>query len=275
LVSIISGSKKAMGHDVLGGIPNPASRVIHFNDLEALEQALAPGDIACVLTEPALTNGGIVFPQTGYMDSLRQLTYRYGTLLIIDETHTITAGTGGLTQKWNLKPDVFTMGKPIGGGIPSSVVGFSSEIAANLVFKTNFPIGIGGTLSGNPLQIAAIKANLESVLTESNFEYLIGVSNIIGDYFDDTIAKAELPWHLDRIGGRLELGYSLKPFRNFAEYQAMYDPEIDVLRRLYMANRGIWVTPVHSTMHICPQVTLNDAEMVNKTFAEFVSELTR
>jgi glutamate-1-semialdehyde 2,1-aminomutase len=273
LVSIKFGSKKAMGHDVIGGIPQPLSRVVPFNDVAALEKALSPQDIAGVLTEPALTNVGITFPKPGYLDALRRITRRYGTLLIIDETHTITAGPGGLTRQWQLEPDIFTMGKPIGGGIPSGIMGVTEEVAEKSAVGANFPVGIGGTLAGNPLQVAAIKANLKYVLTEANFKHMIAVADNIGNFIDATVAEADLPWHLDRIGCRIEHGYSPKPFRNFADFEAAYDAEIDVLRRLYLANRGIWVTPVHSTMHTCPATTYEDAALFSSSFKKFIEEI--
>jgi len=274
LISVEYGSKKAMGHDVIGSLSNLASRVIPFNDLNALEKDLSAGDVACVLTEPALTNVSIIFPESGFHEALREMTQHFGTLLMIDETHTITAGPGGLTRQWNLKPDIFTMGKAIAGGLPAAIMGVTEKVAKRLNVGANFPVGMGNTLAGNPLQIAAIKANLEQVLTEANYKSMIAVANLIGDFIDTIIDEFDLPWHLARIGCRLELCYSPNLFRNFAEFEAAYDAEVDILRRLYFANRGIWVTPVHSTMHICPQTTAEDAAFLNSVFAEFIKELT-
>lgn len=274
LVSVEYGIQKAMGHEVIGAVSAVASRVIPFNDLDALEKALSTGDIACVLTEPALTNVGIIFPESGFHQALRKMTQHFGTLLVIDETHTITAGIGGLTRQWQLKPDIFTMGKPIAGGLPAAIMGITEEVAKRLNVGADFPIGIGNTLAGNPLQMAAIKANLEHVLTATNYERMIGTANIIGDFIDERISEFELPWRLARIGCRLEFCYSPDPFRNFAEFEAAYDLKMDVLRRLYFANRGVWVTPVHSTMLTCPQTTTDDAAFVNSVFEEFVKEFT-
>jgi glutamate-1-semialdehyde 2,1-aminomutase len=273
LVSVESGSQKAMGHDVIGALPNVASRVVHFNDLDALEKALSTKDVACVLTEPALTNTGIIFPVRGFHEALREITQHFGTLLVIDETHTITAGPGGLIREWNLKPDIYTMGKPIAGGLPAAIMGITREVAKRLNVGANFPVGMGNTLSGNPLQIAAIKANLEYVLNEANYERMIGIANIIGDSIDAKIAEFELPWHLARIGCRLELCYSPNLFRNYAEFEAAYDEEMDCLRRLYFANRGVWVTPVHSTVLVSAAHTSDDASFFTRIFDEFVSDI--
>ncbi|HEX4930760.1 MAG TPA: transaminase, partial [Gaiellaceae bacterium] len=108
------------------------TKVVQWNDADALERALAPGDVACVLAEPALTNIGIVLPEPGFHEALRELTRRTGTLLIVDETHTFSAGPGGCTAAWGLEPDLLTLGKPIGSGIPAAVYGFSAEVARRL-----------------------------------------------------------------------------------------------------------------------------------------------
>ena len=165
---------------------NPATttRVIEWNNLAALESALAPGDIACVLAEPAMTNIGIIHPDPGYHDALRELTRKFGTLLVIDETHTICTGPGGYTKAYNLQPDVLTIGKPIGSGIPAGVYGFTQEIADRIGETTTIDEadigGIGGTLAGNALSLAAIKATLSNVLTEDAFKIMISGGTLGG-----------------------------------------------------------------------------------------------
>lgn len=160
--------------------PSETTRVVEFNDVEALEEALAHGDVACVLAEPALTNIGIVLPDPGYHDALRSLTRRHGTLLVIDETHCICAGPGGATGAWGLEPDLLTIGKPLASGVPAACYGMSAEVAERAqahmdTLPTTDVGGIGGTLSGNALSLAAMRATLEQVLTDDAFDGMIAL----------------------------------------------------------------------------------------------------
>ena len=169
------------------------TRVVEFNDIEALERELAHGDVACVLAEPALTNIGIVLPEPGYHDALREATRRTGTLLIIDETHTICAGPGGYTAAHGLEPDILTIGKPLAAGVPAAAYGFSEAVAelANAAIEEQLADigGIGGTLAANVLSLAAMRATLAEVLTEEAFGRMIalgerfeaGVRQVIDD----------------------------------------------------------------------------------------------
>jgi len=171
--------------------PTETTRVVEFNDVEALEEALAHEDVACVLAEPALTNIGIVLPDPGYHDALRELTRRYGTYLVIDETHTICAGPGGATKAWGLQPDFVTIGKPLASGVPAASYGMSEEIARQIeAYMQSVPAtdvgGVGGTLSGNALSLAAMRATLEHVLTDEAFERMIE----LGERWNDGVKAA-------------------------------------------------------------------------------------
>src|SRR5205085_7865514 len=144
--------------------PSGTTSVVEFNDVGALERALATGDVACVLAEPAMTNVGIVHPAPGYHQALRDLCRKHAVLLIIDETHTICAGPGGYTRAENLEPDILVFGKPIGSGVPGAVYGFTQEIAEKIAERQNLEDrdvgGVGGTLAGNALSLAAMRATL-------------------------------------------------------------------------------------------------------------------
>lgn len=273
LVSVEHGEKVVLRHHVVGALSMPASRVVQFNDTEALEKALAPGDIACVLTEPAMTNAGIILPQPGFHEALRRLTRRYGTLLIIDETHTISSGPGGLTRIWNLEPDLFTIGKPIAGGLPAAALGLSRDVAEKLLAGPPLGLGIGGTLSGNALQMAAIRATLEKVLTQEAYDRMIHIAARLADGIDRIIKEADLPWHVTRIGCRAEYRFFKTPPRNGAESEAAFDVELDRLVHVYCANRGILITPFHSMVLVSPVTTKEDVDLHNKVFAKFVDEL--
>ncbi|MBT3362815.1 MAG: aminotransferase class III-fold pyridoxal phosphate-dependent enzyme [Chloroflexi bacterium] len=252
------------------------TRVIDFNDLDALEKALSTEDIACVLCEPAMTNVGIIMPDPGYHEQLRRLTRKYGTLLIIDETHTICGGPYGYTKPWKLEPDIYTIGKPVAGGIPTAFMGIGEDVQKVLqsqkVGKALKSIG-GGTLSGNALSLAAARATLEHVLTEATYEYTISLCEKLVDGVDGIIKANDLPWHVLRLGCRAEWRWSKTPPRNGKEARAATDSALHELVHLYFMNRGILLTPPHSMVLIPPECTVEDIDHHNSVFAEFVSEL--
>jgi glutamate-1-semialdehyde 2,1-aminomutase len=255
------------------------TKVIEFNDLEALEKALSPQDVASVICEPAMTNRGIILPEPGYHETLRMLTRRYGTLLIIDETHTICCGPGGYTAAHNLKPDIVTMGKPIGSGIPSAAYGISQEVADKIIAKvkadTTDESGIGGTLSGNALAVAAIKATLKHVITKEAFDRMVPLAERFVHGIDRTIKAENLPWHVVRLGVRVEYRFRSTPPKNGEEAEATKDPELDRLMHLYALNRGILLTPFHNMALISPYHSAGDVDFHTKVFQECIVELTK
>jgi glutamate-1-semialdehyde 2,1-aminomutase len=244
---------------VLGQVQDltKTSRVIEFNDVAALERALSPGDVACVLQEPAMTNIGMVLPQPGFQQALRALTRKYGTLLINDETHCISTGPGGYTRAFDLKPDVLTLGKPIAGGIPCSVFGFTAEIeqamrrvsAANPGYS-----GMGTTLSGNALALACMRATLEEVMTEEAYARMLGLSQRLATGLEGVIAQYGLGWHVQRVGARAEWLFSPRAPVNGSEAAASFDHELERALHLYMLNRGVLIAPFHN-MTLCSPVT--------------------
>jgi len=258
--------------------PSVTTRVVEFNDVGALEAQLAHGDVACVLTEPVLTNVGIVHPQPGFHDALRQLTRKHGTLLIIDETHTISAGPGGYTREHSLEPDMFTLGKAIGGGIPGAVYGFTEDVGQRIVARTRLEDcdtgGIGGTLAGNALSIAAMRATLEHVLTEDAYARMIPAAIRFAEGVESAISASGLPWHVTRLGCRAEYLFRSEPPRNGSEAANSSDPELDRFMHLYALNRGVLLTPFHNMALMCPQTTSDDVDSHTRAFAEAVSELT-
>lgn len=279
LVTVKHGSLVAQHRKVIGALPNPASRVIQFNDVDALEKALAPGDVACVLAEPAMTNAGIIWPEPGYHEALRAITRKHGTLLILDETHSICAGAGGCTREWHLEPDFFTIGKSIAGGLPAAAMGLTQEVSDWLTTPPrgipgkHFGIGTGGTVAGTILQMAAIRATLAEVLTEAAFEKMIAVATRLADGVAETIAAHALPWHVNRLGCRAEYRFVTDKPKNGAEADRAFDDELDTLMHVYMANRGILLTPFHTMALISPQTTDEDVDLHNEVFEELVREL--
>jgi glutamate-1-semialdehyde 2,1-aminomutase len=269
--------------------PSKTTRLVEFNDLEALEQALSPKDIACVITEPVMTNVGIIFPEPGYHDELRKLTRKYGTLLLIDETHCICGGPDGMTGEWNLEPDILVLGKPIAGGYPAAVMGFTEEIADQLEKRVPWHLffGFGGTLSGNAAAMAGIRAALTTVLTKETFGKMIplaermetGIAKIITDY--------GLDWYVARIGCRVEFRFLPQPPKNGsqtlqdAEYNATdllnegLSGPLESLVHVHCANRGILLTPVHEMALVGPTTTEEDVDRYVRVLRELVEELQR
>ena len=256
--------------------PSVTTKVIEFNDLAALEQALAPGDVACVLAEPAMTNVGIVHPQGGYHAALRELTRKHKTLLIIDETHTICAGAGGYTRAENLDPDVIVFGKAIGAGIPGAAYGFSQGVADRIVAKQELENcdvgGVGGTLAGSALSLAAMSATLTKVLTEEAFDRMIPMAERWTAGVAKAIAEAQLPWHVTRLGCRAEYLFGPEP-KNGTQAHAAMDFELERFMHLYAMNRGILLTPFHNMALMCPQTEAEDVDKHTKVFREAVKEL--
>ncbi len=262
------------------GAPVPVtetSRVAEFNDLAGLERELAQGDVAAVLMEPALTNIGIVLPEPGYLDGVRELTRRTGTLLIIDETHTFCAGAGGATKAWNLEPDVITIGKAIGGGIPAGAYGLSADLAERLLGRPDLDLvdmgGVGGTLAGNALSIAAVCATLGEVLTDEAFAHMAKLAERFEAGVSEAIAKHELPWSVTRLGARVEYRFADPAPRTGTEAAAVHDQELDDYLHTYLANRGILMTPFHNMALMCPATTEPDVDLHSRLFAEAVAEL--
>ena len=253
------------------------TRVVAFNDLEGLEEALAEGDVAACLFEPALTNIGIVLPDEGYHAGVRELCSRYGTLLIIDETHTISAGPGGCTAAWGLEPDVVTIGKTLGAGIPSACYGMTAEMNDRVVAATDWENadvgGTGGTLAGNALSLAAMRATLGEVLTDDAFAGMIELGERFERGVQDVIDRRGLPFHVTRLGCRVEYLFRPDRARTGSEAAAGQDHELDALIHLYMLNRGILMTPFHNMALMSPATTADDVDRHTEVFGEAATEL--
>jgi len=258
--------------------PSATTRVVEFNDVAALERELKTGDVACVLAEAALTNVGIVHPEPGFHDALRQLTRKHDALLIIDETHTICAGPGGYTAAHNLEPDMLTLGKPIGSGIPGAVYGFTQAVGEQILAHTTLEEcdtgGIGGTLAGNVLSLAAMRATLQHVLTDEAYARMIPLAQAFTAGVERSMATSGLAWHVTRLGCRAEYLFRAQPPRDGGEAAASADAELDRFMHLYALNRGILLTPFHSMALMCPATSAADIDLHTRVFGEAVHELT-
>lgn len=258
--------------------PSLTTKVVEFNDVRALEHALRPRDVACVLAEPAMTNHGIILPDPGYHEDLRQLTRDYGTLLAIDETHTLCCGIGGYTREHGLSPDIITMGKPLASGVPVAAYGISKHVADLIIEhleNDDDESGIGGTLSGNALSVAAMRATLEKVYTERNFEKMLPLAERFRDGIEDIIISEDLPWQVTRLGIRIEYSFLSRAPRNAAEVDESKDAELERLMHLMALNRGILLTPFHNMALISPYTTKRDVDRHTEVFHESVEKLKR
>jgi glutamate-1-semialdehyde 2,1-aminomutase len=255
------------------------SRIVEFNDVGGLEAALSHGDVACVLAEPLMTNFGMIPVAPGFHEALRDITRRTGTVLIIDETHTLSCGPGGYTQLHGLEPDILVAGKAIAGGIPAGIFGLSAEIAermwklvpfANPRQRQSAHLGIGGTLAGNALTVATMRAVLESVLTKENYERMIANATRLAGQVRSLIANERLPWHVTQIGARAEIMFMPEPPRNGADVIAHRNGDLETLLHAFYMNEGILVTPFHTMLLMCPATTPDDVDRHTRVFERFV-----
>lgn len=250
--------------------------VLPFNDVEALERRLSQGDVACLLMEPALTNIGIVLPEDGYLDAVREITRRYGVLLVIDETHTLCAGPGGATAAWGLEPDLLVVGKPIAGGVPLAAYGMTTEVADRLrkpMLGHEIDVaGVGGTLTANALALAASRAALSTSLREEDFAVAIPLAERFTAGVSSVIEQHGLPWNVQRLGCRAEYWFCPPP-RNGADAAAAIDDDLEGFLHLWSLNRGILLTPFHNMALFSPHHTTADVDRHTEVFGEAVAAL--
>jgi glutamate-1-semialdehyde 2,1-aminomutase len=240
------------------------TRVVEFNDLDAVERELSAGDVACVLTEPALTNIGIVLPEPGFHRALRELATAHGALLILDETHTICAGPGGYVGEHGLEPDILTIGKAIGGGVPAGAWGISGAVAERALNDAHIRqalvegIGVGGTLAGNVLSARAISLTLANLLTRDDYTHMSELARQWREGVERHISDLGLPWHVTQLGARAEYHFYGSVPRNGSQLAAAGDERLERFLRLYLTNRGILTTPFHNMALMAPTTTVED-----------------
>ncbi len=253
------------------------TEVVEFNDLPAIEHALARHEVACVITEPVLTNCCMVLPEPGFHEGLRRLTRQSGTLLLIDETHTISTARGGYTRRHGLEPDIFVLGKPIAGGVPASVWGLSADVAARydryLESKESGYSGIGTTLSASPLQFAAMRATLREVMTDENYARMEWLAARLKTGLAKAIERAGLPWHVARVGARVEFICAPGPLRNGGEAQAAHAPALEAAIHVALVNRGCLIAPFHNMMLVSPATTSAQVDRLISAFGEIAGAL--
>ncbi|QJI37131.1 aspartate aminotransferase family protein [Pseudomonas sp. ADAK13] len=245
------------------------SRSIPFNDIQALEAALAQCDVCALMCEPAMTNIGMVLPDPGFMHKCRELTLKYGSLLIVDETHTISTGIGGCTQLWDLQPDFFVVGKPIAGGVPCAVFGFTEQVALAMTDAQenvrkdsggHGHSGMGTTLSANALAMRCMRANLEEVMTQAAYDYMLPLAAGLAQGLRYLFKQHRLDWSVAELGARCEFQFCATPPRNGAEAEAAFHDSLQIALHLYLINRGILITPFHNMTLCSPQTSHMDLD---------------
>ena len=253
------------------------TRVVPFNDLDAMKKALQKNDVAAILMEPAMTNVGIVLPLDGYLKAVEKLAKEFGAKLIIDETHTISVGPGGMTAQLGLQPDFLTIGKAIGGGFPTGAFGMSAEIAQAIKSQVELEVidtgGVGGTLAANALSLAAMRATITKVLTEENFEKMIKLGTRWADGVEKVIEKYKLPWSVNRLGARAEYMFSATSPKTGREAADAGDFELEQYIHLRMLNEGFLITPFHNMALISPDTTAADVDAHTQAFEKMCGDL--
>ena len=254
------------------------TEVVEFNDIDSLRDALEKRDVACVITEPVLTNSSMVLPDPGYHDALRSLTRETETLLLIDETHTISSGYGGYTRVFGLEPDIWVCGKAIAGGVPTAVWGMTREVASQyeqaLLDKESGHSGMGTTLSANALSLTALRASLEHVMTRANYRHMETLAGTAEERLRQVIERHKMPWHVIRVGARVELIFSEKLLKNGTEAEKTHLPELEGAIHIRLLNQGVLIAPFHNMMLISPKTTLEDVDRLVNALDNVLRELS-
>lgn len=248
-----------------------------FNDLASVEAALAKGDVAAILTEPVMTNSCMVLPEAGFHDGLRQLSLRYGALLIIDETHTISSGLGGYTRVHSLRPDIFVVGKCVAGGMPTAVWGLTDETASRFeaanARREPGRTGMGTTLSANPMQFACLVATLSEVMTPDNYAHMDKLAERLSHGLARVIDKHKAPWHVVRVGARVEFICAPGPLKNGTQAGYAHQPQIEAAIHTGLINRGTLIAPFHNMMLVSPATKKAQVDRLIANFDTILTDL--
>jgi glutamate-1-semialdehyde 2,1-aminomutase len=278
-VDLVDGRPVQRG-SLLGQVHNLLEHtvVVEFNDLPALEAALAGDDVACVLAEPVMTNIGMILPVPGFWEQAQAIIRRHGAMLVMDETHTISTGPGGYAREHGIAADALVLGKPVGGGVPCAVYGMSADLAARAVqAKHDAPpghSGIGTTLTGNMLAMAAMRAALTEVMTPAAYAHMLDLARQLAEGLRNIIGRRGLPWCVTQVGARVEFQFCPVPPRNGTEADRILDAELEQLIHLGLLNRGVLITPFHNMLLVCPSTTHAHVAQLLGSFDEVLGSIT-
>lgn len=278
-VDLVDG-KPSQRDSLLGQVTDLTANtvVVEFNDLAALDVALAGGDVACVLAEPVMTNIGMVLPKAGYWEAAQEIIRGHGTLLVLDETHTISSGPSGYAGQHGLQPDALVLGKPIGGGVPCAVYGFSRALANRVEqAKRDAPpghSGVGTTLTANMLSMAAVRANLSEVMTDAAYAQMFALADYLAAGLRSVIASYGLPWCVTQVGARTEFQFASQTPVNGGAAERILDSELEQIIHLFLLNRGMLITPFHNMMLVCPQTQRSDIDRFLNVFDDCLQQLS-
>lgn len=254
-----------------------AATVAEFNDLAGVEALLQKGDVAAILTEPVMTNSCMVLPDPGFHQGLRDLATKYGAILIIDETHTISSGLGGYTARHGLNPDMFVVGKCVAGGLPTAVWGMRPEVADRFAAynetRESGHSGMGTTLSANPLQFACLSATLAEVMTKDNYAHMEAGAERLASGLAKAIEKHKAPWHVVRVGARVEFICAPGPLRNGSEAHHAHQPQVEAAVHTALLNRGCLIAPFHNMMLVSPATTDRQIDRLIAAFDAILTDL--
>jgi glutamate-1-semialdehyde 2,1-aminomutase len=275
----LEDSKTVNSPGLLGQVNDLTKTAVacEFNDLAGVEAALAKGDVAAILTEPVMTNSCMVLPQAGFHDGLRQLSLKYGALLIMDETHTISSGLGGYTRVHSLRPDIFVVGKCVAGGMPTAVWGLTDETAKRYEeANANRPSGrsgMGTTLSANPMQFACLVATLGEVMTPANYAHMEKLAERLSHGLAKVIDRHRAPWHVVRVGARVEFICAPGPLRNGSEAAHAHQPAVEAALHTGLLNRGTLIAPFHNMMLVSPATKKAQVDRLIASFDALLTDL--
>ncbi|KFI33235.1 aminotransferase [Haematobacter missouriensis] len=277
----LSNGRTVTRSGLVGMAGDPASETVavEFNDPAALETALCEMDVAAVIAEPVMTNACMVLPEPGFHEALRRLTRATGTLLILDETHTISSGLGGYTRRHGLRPDIITCGKAVAGGVAAAVWGMTEDIASRFsaqeAQRAAGHTGMGTTLSGNPLQFAALRATLSEVMTKDAYQRMERGAKRLEKGLRLVVEGRGAPWHIARCGARVEFVCTPGPLRNGTEAEDSYQPLVEAAVHLSLVNRGLLIAPFHNMMLVSPVTRKKQIDQLIHAFDEICAELFR
>ncbi len=264
------------------GIPKAVSDMtipVPFNDAAVMERRIQRlfdegRPPACVIMEAAMMNLGVILPEPGYLEAVREITKRYGVVLIFDEVKTgLCVAAGGATEKFGVKPDMVTLAKAVGGGLPAGAIGGTEDALEPVLSGAVYQVG---TYNGNPLTMAAARASLEHVLTPDAYRHLDALNDRMMAGCDAVLQKYNLPGYTVGISSKGTVTFSPEKITDYASFMANQDADMSALAWVWNMNRGIFMTPGREEeWTLSVSHTFEDADRYIAAFDEMAAAVTR